>query len=71
MGYSERQEYLFLFRYSKWTPETVKRLADLREWKDRDDVPESLRATPHAQCRWCGTQLPPHWYVSSCPDCDL
>lgn len=69
MAYTERREYVWLARYSRHTPETIARLADLRKWRDRDDMPAELRTRSYPVCLGCGCDLPPEWYVPRCPDC--
>lgn len=43
MSFRERLEYIDLLRRAEWTGDSIKRLRELREWKDREDVPEELR----------------------------
>jgi hypothetical protein len=46
MARAEREEYFALVRRGAWTPATVRRLRELRVWKDRQDVPRELRSKP-------------------------
>lgn len=46
MGSKERNEYFELFRKGEWTVASIKRLRILRDWKDREDVPEEFRTKP-------------------------
>lgn len=43
MGIKERNEYFELFCKGEWTVQSIRRLRELRIWKDRDDIPEELR----------------------------
>lgn len=49
MARAEREEYFALVRRGEWTPATVRRLRELRVWKDRQDVPRELRTKPAAE----------------------
>jgi hypothetical protein len=46
MARAERGEYFALVRAGVWTPATLRRLRELRTWKDRQDVPRELRTKP-------------------------
>lgn len=71
MARAEREEYFFLMRRGRWTSETVKRLRELREWKDRTQVPNEYRAVPRTSCGECDSVFPPGWYADLCDECEL
>lgn len=45
MGVAERAEYLGLFSRGEWTHDSVRRLRELRAWRDTptDRIPEKFR----------------------------
>lgn len=46
MARAEREEYFALVRRGAWTVASMKRLRELRAWKDRQDVPRELQSKP-------------------------
>jgi hypothetical protein len=48
MGRPERAEYLGLLRSAVWTVEAVRRLRELRTWRDTptEQIPERFRTKP-------------------------
>lgn len=49
MARAEREEYFALVRRGEWTSATVRRLRELRTWKDRQDVPAEFRSKPEPE----------------------
>jgi hypothetical protein len=46
MARAEREEYFALLRRGVRSVSDVRRLRELRVWKDRQDVPRELRSKP-------------------------
>lgn len=48
MGRAERAEYLGLFRSGVWTVDAVRRLRELKTWRDvpTEQIPEQFRTKP-------------------------
>jgi len=46
MGLRERREYVELFRSGEWTPARLRRLRELRHWRDvpTEKIPPELRS---------------------------
>ena len=71
MGYAERQEYFFLVKLGRWTPERIKRLQDLRVWKNAARVPDEFRSIADWRCTSCGEGAPEGWFTQPCPRCEF